>query len=620
MIQNLSEIANDLLQHADIVEVASHYVKLERRGRNFVCLCPFHDDKSIGNFSINKEKGVFKCFSCGTAGNAINFVQKIENISFEEAVIKTAELVGYKNEDLERGATKRYIDPKKQKLYDCLKDISTFYENSLYLTKDGENAKQYLSNRGLNEDVAKAFHIGYAQQNGENVVAYLKKKGYSYEEIASTGIITLSRTPYRDVNSNRIAFPIADRNGNVVGFSCRRFAPQDDDKAKYINTSSTQLFNKSTILYNFHQALQECRKTNYIYVLEGFMDVIAAYRVGIKSAVALMGTALTPEHIQLLRYTKAEIRLCLDLDLPGQENMKKIAAMLEKNGVNYKLVSNNVDFKEKDADEILTNHGEAKLRSYLSNLISVGEWLINFYSRNLDLNVLENKKTLIKNLIPYLRSLNSAYDYEYYLNKISSITNFSKELIDENVKKTKEKKVEISEDVTEEEPLNFAKKTKVERMTRLQLAEMQVLQYMLENEEAFEIYKKELGYFVNPTYKVIANLIEEYRQTLPENEHFDVKGMIAYLSGDEFKSPKKAEIIDIVSSAAFDAYQIPSYSDEIFKELIYTINSEKAEADIKRSFESIKKENPSGDTASYAKIYLIKKKELLEKKDKKRRK
>ena len=619
MIQNLIEIANDLLKHTDIVEVISHYTKLERRGRNYVCLCPFHDDKSIGNFSVNKEKGVFKCFACNTGGNAINFVQKIEGITFEQAVIKTAELVGYKNEALEKGSTQRYVDPRKQRLYDCLKDICGFYESSLSLSKDALKAKEYLHNRGLDDSIISTFHIGYAQPNGQNIVEFLKNKGYSYQEIADAGIIHLASTPYKDVNSNRISFPIADKNGNVVGFSCRRYVEEDADKAKYINTSSTILFNKSQILYNFHNALQEARKTNYIYVLEGFMDVIAAYRVGVKSAVALMGTALTPEHVQLLRYTKAEIRLCLDLDNPGQENMLKIARMFEEAHLNYKLVSNQVDFKEKDADEILAKYGEAKLRAYLSNLVNIGDWLIGFYSKSSDLEVLENKKALVKRMIPFLRSLNSAFDYEYYLNKLSSVTGFSKDIIDNEVKKSKAaKEKQEGEKPEKEEPLLKTPMHKMEGQSRLQLAEMQVLQYMLENDEAFKIYKEELGYFVNPTYKTIANLIEQYRQDLNESEEFDVQGMLTYLSSDKFVDRRKDDIIGTITSITLDSYQIPPYSDKVFHELIETITTEKYSADIKRSYQNSKEENT--DKAAQAKIYLIRKRETLEKKEKKKEK
>ena len=163
MSGNLIDLANDILRNADIVEVISHYIKVEKKGRNYTGLCPFHDDKSLGNFYISKEKGIFKCFSCNAGGNAINFVQKIENLSYKDAVLKTAELIGYQDTRLLNYQTTVKINPEIKAIQDCLTEINNFYQNSLFFSEDGKDALDYLHHRGLTDDVIRFFFFFYAQ-------------------------------------------------------------------------------------------------------------------------------------------------------------------------------------------------------------------------------------------------------------------------------------------------------------------------------------------------------------------------------------------------------------------------------------------------------------------------
>ena len=432
---NLIDLANDILRNTDIVEVISHYIKVEKKGRNYSSLCPFHNDQSLGNFYISKEKGIFKCFSCGAGGNAINFVQRIENCTYREAVFKVADLIGYRDTRLLDYRQVEKVDPETKAIQDCLNEISLFYENSLFMSESGKEALEYLHKRGLTDDIIRHFKIGFSQDKGENIIEFLKSKKFSIKTIAETGIIHLENTPYRDLNAGRITFAITDRNNQVVGFSCRKFRENDKSNAKYINTSSTKLFNKGNLLYNYYNALNEAKKVNYVYLLEGFMDVIACYRVGIKSAIGLMGTALSKDNLQSLRYMNCEIRLCLDLDEPGQMNMLKISDILSDANIKYRLVNNNVSFKEKDTDEILKNYGEEKLKEYLSNLLAKGEWLLNYYKKNLNLSTLDGKKKIVSNLLPFLSSLKEDLEIDFYINQLVNLTGYSYETIYNALKK-----------------------------------------------------------------------------------------------------------------------------------------------------------------------------------------
>ena len=163
MIENLFDIANDLLKSTDIVEVVSHYTKVEKKGRNYTALCPFHDDKKLGNFYISKEKGIFKCFACGAGGNAITFVEKIEHCTYKEAILKVAQIVGFTDERLNTISTKQQLNPEDEAIYKCLEDLSDFYQKSLFMSSEGKEALEYLHNRGLDDDIIKHFKIGYSQ-------------------------------------------------------------------------------------------------------------------------------------------------------------------------------------------------------------------------------------------------------------------------------------------------------------------------------------------------------------------------------------------------------------------------------------------------------------------------
>lgn len=618
------EISNEILKNVNIVEVISHYIKVERKGKNYAALCPFHDDKSLGNFSINQDKGIYKCFACGEGGNAITFVQKIEHCSFTEAVKKTADIIGYHSEDLANLTPTRKIDPKIAVLYDVLSETENFYKTSLFQSDDGVEALNYLHNRGLDDETIKYFNIGCAQSNGENLIKYLVNKKFSLQSISDSGLLDLSKTPYKDVNAGRIAFAIRDKENKVVGFSCRKYKENDTSIAKYVNTSDTKLFNKSTILYNYFNAISESRKVGYVYLLEGFMDVIACYRAGIKSAIALMGTALTKENIQLLRYLKCEVRVCLDLDRPGQKNIEKIIPLLEDAGIRYKLVNNDVTFEGKDSDEILNKYGPEKLREYLGNLITKGEWLINFYSTEFNLSSVDGKKSFVNSLLPYMISLADALDIEEMLNRIVAKTGYTKPTLQnyiENYRKKNSKSAKREEDISEINSQNDKKDNFVERYTkktRLGEAEELVLNYILENREAFNIYEKNLGYLTNSTYFEIASLIAEYIQTLTQESEYSPANLINYISQDSCSAKDKDKLTNTISNVIGKKNSYGPYSQEGMNELIETIQKEKAYLRSKQEYEKSITGKNDVEKAQALKDKTAKKKIMLRENDKRR--
>ena len=615
---NLIDLANDILRNTDIVEVISHYIKVEKKGRNYSSLCPFHNDQSLGNFYISKEKGIFKCFSCGAGGNAINFVQRIENCTYREAIFKVADLIGYRDTRLLDYRQVEKVDPETKAIQDCLNEISLFYENSLFMSESGKEALEYLHKRGLTDDIIRHFKIGFSQDKGENIIEFLKSKKFSIKTIAETGIIHLENTPYRDLNAGRITFAITDRNNQVVGFSCRKFRENDKSNAKYINTSSTKLFNKGNLLYNYYNALNEAKKVNYVYLLEGFMDVIACYRVGIKSAIGLMGTALSKDNLQSLRYMNCEIRLCLDLDEPGQMNMLKISDILSDANIKYRLVNNNVSFKEKDTDEILKNYGEEKLKEYLSNLLAKGEWLLNYYKKSLNLSTLDGKKKIVSNLLPFLSGLKEDLEIDFYINQLVNLTGYSYETIYNALKKYN-KNLDKKDEQALHSFVDFEKSEAQSVLNRLQLAEKQVLRYMLENKEVVEKYDIKLGYFSTPIYREIANVLTDYIVHLRSEADYNVKNLMAYLSSEDYESKNKDKIISQITDIVLDGYDIPPYSDAQFNDLVETINKERVENQTFDVYKNSTQNKTESEKAEYAKACFAKIRSLIEEEDKKRR-
>ena len=606
-LNSIFQLANDILKQCDIVEVISSRIKVEKKGRNYVAVCPFHDDKNLGNFYVSEEKQIFRCFSCKASGNAINFVQKKENISYYEALLKVCEIANIHDDRIQK-RTKTNIDPLLEDAYKCLNSEVDFYFMSLTKSNEGKSALEYLANRGLNEDVIKYFKIGYAQSNGTLLIDYLKNKNFSLKTIVNTGIARIEDNPIKDINNGRIVFPIFNKIGQPVGFSARVFKNKSD--AKYVNTRETIAFNKSSLLYNYHNALQEAKRVGYIYVLEGFMDVIACYRVGIKSAVALMGTSLTKQHLQLLRYTGAEIRLCLDLDNPGQNAMAEIIQVLDNEGLNYRLVSNLTSYEGKDSDEILKNNKEEGLTAFLNNLISKGEWLINYYSKNINLSSLEGRKELVNKMVPFLVKVNDSLELEDYCVRISKLSQFSLENIKTIIRKYKASKADDDKKTYQER----YRKNKFEKitLTKLELAEKQLMQYILENNDALKIYDKKLGFMSNEIYRNIVSLIEDYIYENSINK-YNVNDIISYLSLKDGDNDKKQIIIDELAELSLNKkYVLPPYSEEIINELISTINIEREKARTVQAFKEGSKGKSQSEQALQAQNYLNKKRAMIE--------
>ena len=551
-------LRKDVLAHCKITDVISSFLTITKKGKNYVAICPFHDDTTPSMY-ISPEKQMFKCFVCGTGGDAISFVSKYLHISYGEAMRKVAEICGYHDPRLEKTVSSKPVDEKKAALLKCLKDLTLYYSYCLS-TDEGKEGLAYLDNRKLDADIRNLYRLGYAPRDGKATIEFLQSRGHSLKTIQDTGVAIPMSGSYSDRSQGRVVFPLCDIDGNVIGYSARKI--RESDEAKYVNSPETYLFHKSSVLYNYHIAKEQAKIKGHIYVLEGFMDVYALHKIGIDNAVAIMGTALTQEHIALLRQLNVEIRLCLDGDLPGQTAMMKISKALADSGLNTVVVDN--QGSTKDPDEILNSDGPEALRVYLNKLLSRVDFVLNYYKNSNPLQTAEQKKRLIAAFIPILIKMKSQLDFDNYIHKLADITGYNYESIREVVLKAKEKDDGDIEKVVS----SFHPERKV--LKRLQMAERELLYQMLNNPEAVVFYEHNVGGFYDEMYRAIANFIIEYVIT---NPNFDPNDIIALI--EQSDSENKEELIEEITALCFENTHPKHCTVELLNNLLESINEEK---------------------------------------------
>lgn len=560
-MSSLREITEDVLKHTDIVQVVSSYLKLTKKGKNYVAVCPFHDDTNP-SLSVSPERQLFKCFVCQTAGTAVSFVQKYEKIPFNEALRKVCEITGYTPIGLNEVAKAKPVDEKRQTLLKCLHDLNLYYQFAL-ATPEGKAGLDYLESRHLDESLRSKYKLGYSYMDGKATVAFLQKKGHSLKTIEDTGIAKIVGGNYVDMNEGRITFPICDPEGNIVAFSARRLV--DNDTAKYMNSPESYLWKKSNTLYNFHIAKEAARLKGYIYVCEGFMDVFALARIGIDATVAIMGTALTTEHIGMLRSLGVEIRLCLDGDLPGQSAMMKIANMLTKAGLSFRVVDN--QGSDKDPDEILNTEGKEALEAYINKLISRIDFALNYYTRSNPLKTIEEKKLLIKEFIPILARINSQLELDSYLIKLQKVTDFEAESIRKIVQNYRSRDNQPGTISTVMKDFHPERKA----LQKLITAERELLYQMTQNVEAVDFYEQNVSGFYDDVYRKIASYIIGYKE---ENEKISIQGIISMIESED--EPNNEEVLGDLVNLVDEDYHPKECTNDLLNNLLETINMEKS--------------------------------------------
>ncbi|MBR2447834.1 MAG: DNA primase, partial [Clostridia bacterium] len=371
------EVIEEIKYRNDIENTISQYVNLKRRGKNLVGLCPFHSEKTP-SFTVYPENGSFYCFGCGVGGDVVTFTGLIENLDYIESVKLLAEKSGV---TLPQDGYDDSMQRLKNKVYDINRETAKFFHSYL-MSEDGKWALNYLLGRGLSLKTIKQFGLGAAPDSWDSLINHLKGKGYTISEMMTANVIGKSqRGSYYDRFRKRVMFPIINIRGNVVGFSGRAMPGEDKMGGKYVNTSDTPVYKKSENLFGINYAKNNC--SEQIILVEGNMDVISLHQAGFNNAVAPLGTAFTPEQVNLIaRYTK-EIVLMLDADAAGQKAIRRASQMLENTGLNVRVV---VIPDGKDPDEFIKNNGPDRFRALLSGAVSDIEYKLLMAANGLALD------------------------------------------------------------------------------------------------------------------------------------------------------------------------------------------------------------------------------------------
>lgn len=571
---DLKEKINEVRRANDIVSIISSYIPLEKRGKNYFGVCPFHDDTNP-SMSVSSDKQIYKCFSCGASGNVFNFIMDYEKMSFKQALEFLASKAGISLPNM----SLKIEDEKYDKYYKIYDIALRFYQNNLN-SSYGNEAKEYLHKRGIDEQLIKTFKIGLSLKEEDKLTSLLLLKNYSLKDLELIGL----SNNYKDLYINRIMFPLDDINGNPIGFSGRIY--NSISKSKYINTKETPIFKKGELLYNYYRAKDEVRLSKKLILVEGFMDVIRLYSIGVKSVVALMGTSLTKEQIMLLKRISKTIIINLDGDSAGKKAMFEVGKVLEENGFDISVIylKDNLD-----PDEYILKYGKDSYLSLLDNPISFSSYKLNYLKDGKDLTNIDDKSFYISKVLEEIANESDLIKKELILDELAKEFQFDVEILRKKLQII-EKSSRIETFKKEEVSNNKLKK---EVFDKYQKSSIAICYFMLNSKEARNIYQKKLNTLPYKTYRLLANEILYYSNN---NASFDIADFITTLND-------KKELQDALKKVLLVEF---AYKKESLEEYIKVILDYNSSQEIKRLKKLIKEEQDPNKKAILAeKIRLI---------------
>ena len=484
---NNQSIFNEIREKIDIVDLIGEYVPLVQKGRNFFGVCPFHNDTNP-SMSVSREKQIYKCFSCGASGNIFTFIRDYEHIDMKDALEILANKAGVSigNTSITRKAN------KYDKFYEIYDLTNKFYQNNIN-TKDGLKAKEYLKDRGITDEIIKEFEIGLSLDSMDSLTKVLTKKGYDMVTLDRIGLSSNNH----DLFINRIMVPIHDMNGKTVAFSGRVYNKKSDHK--YVNTKETEIFKKGTILYNYHRSKEIARRSKYVIVMEGYMDVFRASSVGIKNVVAIMGTALTIEQTNLLKKLSNNVYLCLDGDSPGQKAMLSIGEQLENVGINVKVVTL---MNDDDPDTYILKYGKERFESLVDSAISFSDFKLQHLRKGVNFDSDLELSRYVDLVIREASNTNDEIRREIILKKLAKETNLSYNTVEKRLNQYLEKR--------EPKQIIITEKKKDTKLSMYEKAVYGIIYAMILDKKYLKLFQEEALYFANQKARYLLTEIEYY--------------------------------------------------------------------------------------------------------------
>lgn len=559
------DLVNEIRQKTDIVDIIGERIPLVARGKNFFGVCPFHDD-SNPSLCVSREKQIYTCFSCHATGNVFTFLMNYDHMEFREVLVSLGDRIGINVSNIK--INKKVT--KYDKLYDAYNLSVKYYQNNL-LSSLGRNARSYLRKRSIDEDLIKEFEIGLSIDKRDDLCNLLTTKGYSLVELNKIGLANDSHDIYND----RIMFPLYDPVGRCVGFSGRIY--KDNLQNKYLNTKETDIFKKGEILYHYHKAIEECRKAKSVIVMEGFMDVIRAWSIGVKNTVALMGTALTNEQINLLKRLSKNIILCLDGDAPGVHAAMNNGEILFNKGIEVKVISLPDD---DDPDTFILKHGGERFINLIDSAINYNDYKINKLKEQVDFRSDVEKANYINTVLEETSKIDDEIRIEIVLKKLAKEFDIGYNTLEKRFSDIKSKNAPKVEPVLVKRLQN--KKTKYDKAVE------QVLYFMLNNDWVISQVSNERVFFPTDKARILASEITYYYEKYGK---INVADFYTYVS-------EKEDILTLLNSILAENYIETTTKEELFK-YFEVINEYRLRLEINRLEALMKKET---DPLEMAKI------------------
>ena len=401
---------DELLQRVNILDVVSQYVKLKKAGKDYAGLCPFHKEK-MPSFTVSVEKQMFYCFSCKEGGNAVNFLMKYENMSFQEAQENLAKQYGVEIRKSDGG--------KRTSSFDALAKLADYYRRGL---KNTPAAVQYLGKRGIGEDTIEEFKLGYSERTSGNLKGFLKNSGIPNDIYLSTGIVRMKDGELYDMFRGRIIVPIIDVNKRVIGFGGRTI--DKDGFPKYVNSPESSVFSKRTALFGIDKTRKAISEMDEVFIVEGYFDFIALYMYGFKNIVATLGTAVTEGQISKLRNYTENITLMLDGDEAGVKSALRLIGLFAEMDVNGCMV---VLPEGDDPDSFVRREGSEGLTKLTAKKKPILDYYFEYYSGQFDMKSLQGKLAFVKTVLPYVQTIGNRVKRGLYVKRLSELTGLDEE-------------------------------------------------------------------------------------------------------------------------------------------------------------------------------------------------
>ena len=550
------EQLNNIRTSVSIVDVVSKYIPLTHKGSNYWGVCPFHSDTNP-SLCVSPDKQIYTCFVCHKTGNAFNFIMDYEHVSFMEAVRKVADMSGIKVDI--NVPEKKNVNSNLYKIYE---DSSKIYQNNINNALATE-AKTYLSNRGITDEIIKEFGIGLSLKKRDVLVKSLSNK-YDMKDLIESGLVIKNETGIFDSYQNRIMFPLWDLEGRIVGYSGRIY--DTTEGSKYINSRESKIFKKGELLYNYHRSRDICREKDTVYVMEGFMDVIASYKVGLTNTVAMMGTAVTKIQANLIKRMASNIVLLFDGDDAGAKATQRSIDELLSIGVTPKVVRLEDNL---DPDEYINKYGKDAFLEKVANPINIMDFKLNYLKKGKNLGSDVEKANYVNDILKELQNINDDILIELTLKKLSLESGLDVEFL--KSKLVKEEKKEIPKE---------EKKPEI-KMTKYDMAEKELLYYMLKNSEAIQVYNEHVTNIRNEKYRILSRKVLQFYK---EFGKIDLAAFLDSLAGDEDALKVVGEITSMDLKEDITKKDLIDYADVImegnYKDEIKRLEEELKKTDV----------------------------------------